>query len=293
MPTKARREKMLIATSVVVLAFLTAGAWSAKAQATAGAPIPGAASFPKPTGTLDAHATLAAAAGSLGMPRTLGVTPGTPRLDAVNTIEFWASGTPFSEYHVALAYDPPGMRVELTDPHGNSQHRIEVVAGKYAWNESEIGGGLQPGKGTATPMMITDKERLLWLWTLPYGVVKAGLAAGDKAKRSTENAATVITFPLMGQLAGVTVKATLDAKNFVTKVETRADKPGLDNLVTETEYSDYADRAEILTDVQFPGHIVRKRGGKTVVDLQVKMVDANNPYVVFPIPNNVINASAE
>lgn len=142
-------------------------------------------------------------------------------------------------------------------------------------------------------MMITDKERLLWLWTLPYGVVKAGLAAGDKAKRSTENAATVITFPLMGQLAGVTVKATLDAKYFVTKVETRADKPGLDNLVTETEYSDYADRAEILTDVQFPGHIVRKRGGKTVVDLQVKMVDANNPYVVFPIPNNVINASAE
>ena len=68
---------------------------------------------------------------------------------------------------------------------------------------------------------------------------------------------------------------------------------GPDNLTTETDYSDYADRGEIATDVQFPGRIVRKQGGKTVVDLSVKMADCNNPYIVFPIPDNILAASPE
>jgi len=57
---------------------------------------------------------------------------------------------------------------------------------------------------------------------------------------------------LSGQLAGVMVKATLDDQNEVAKVETRADNPALGDLLTETEYSDYADHGEILTDVKSP-----------------------------------------
>jgi hypothetical protein len=34
--------------------------------------------------------------------------------------------------------------------------------------------------------MAAVKERLLLLWTLPYGVVKAALAAGEKTTVSTE-----------------------------------------------------------------------------------------------------------
>src|SRR5437763_13351964 len=131
------------------------------------------------------------------------------------------------------------------------------------------------------------KERLLQLWTLPYGVVKAALAAGEKTTVSTENGATVITFPLSGQLAGITVKATLDSNNFVTKVETRPDNPALANLAKETEYSDYADHGEILTDIKSPGHIVQRRAGVTVLDIQIKMWDANNRYLGFPVPPSV------
>jgi hypothetical protein len=29
-----------------------------------------------------------------------------------------------------------------------------------------------------------------------------------------------------------------------------------------------------------------------VLDIQVKMVDANNPYLVFPVPENVKKAAA-
>jgi hypothetical protein len=291
MPAKAKILRTLMVAAVAGLAFHAGPVWGGKVGTALGAdPRAAAAPAPKPADAPNARATLEGAADALGMLRTAGLGGGrTPRLDVINTMEFSASGTPFSEYHVALAYNPPSMRIELTNPSGNPQHAIEVVAGKYAWNESQIGGGLEPGKGTATSMMMTDKERLLRLWILPYGVVKAGLAAGDKAKVSTEGGATVVTFPLTGQLAGVTVKATLDAKSFVTKVETQG--PG--NLTMEAEYSDYADRGEIPTNVQFPGHIIRKRDGKTVVDLTVKTADCNNPYIVIPVPDNVAAASAE
>src|SRR4029077_8911334 len=193
------------------------------------------------------------------------------------------------------------MRVEMTRTSSGapapgspaSQHTIEVVRDKYAWDESEIGAGLVPGKGAATPAMAAVSNRLLQLWILPYGVIKAALAAGDKTKISTEKGATVITFPLGGQLADVMVKATLDSQNEVAKVETHTDNPALTDLDTETEYSDYADHGEILTDVKSPGHIVRKQGGHAVLDLKVKTLDANNPYLVFPVPPNVKAAVAK
>lgn len=276
--------------AVAGLALHAGPVWSGKAATALGAdPRASAAPAPKPVDAPNARATLEGAADALGMLRPAALGGGrTLRLDVINTMEFSASGTPFSEYHAALAYNPPSMRVELTNPNGNPQHAIEVVAGKYAWNESQIGGGLEPAKGTATSMMMTEKERLVRLWILPYGVVKAGLAAGDKAKVSTEGGVSVVTFPLSGELASVTVKATLDAKSFVTKVETQG--PG--NLTMEVEYSDYADRGEIPTNVLFPGHIIRKRDGKTVVDLTVKTADCNNPYVVVPVPDSIRKASS-
>ena len=97
----------------------------------------------------------------------------------------------------------------------------------------------------------------------------------------------VITFPLPGALDGVTMKVTLNAKKQVERVETRADNPVLGDLVTETTYSDYKDLGEIATDVLFPSHIVQKQGGFPVLDLTITKTDANNPYLVFPVPDNV------
>jgi len=222
---------------------------------------------------------LRAAADALGMVRWADIGNGgtvLPGVDVVNTMEFQGTSGP-TEYHVTLGYNPAAMRIETIRA---GQHTIQTVRENYAWNESEVGAGLVPGKGTATPAQAALKERLLQLWILPYGVVKAALAAGDKTSVSTENGATVITFPLSGQLAGTTVKATLDSKNLVTKVETL---PG--NLVAE--YSGYADHGEVLSDILSPGHIVQKQGGRTTLDIQIKAWEANNPYLVFPVPKNV------
>jgi hypothetical protein len=250
-----------------------------------------------------ASGTLRSAADALGMLRWSDIGAGAshlPAIDVVTTMEIFASGTVYNagqpstaEYHASLAYIPQAMRVEITRKGAADAHTIQTVRENYAWNESEIGGGLIPGKGTATPAMPAVKARLLQLWILPYGVVKAAIAAGDKTKISMENGATVLTFPLSGNLAGVTVTATLDSKNLVTKVETRPDNPALTNLATETEYSDYADHGEVLTDIKSPGHIVEKQGGKPLLDLQVKMVNANDPYLVFPVPPNVKSATTQ
>lgn len=253
-------------------------------------------------GAGDRTKVLQAAAYALGMPRWSDIgttTTRLPAIDIINTMEFQGSGTSDSagrpvkvEYHAALGYNPPAWRVEITRPGtdaGAPQQTIHTVRDSYAWDESEIGAGLIAGKGTATPAAGALKERLLQLWTLPYGVVKAALAAGDKTTVSTEGGATVLSFPLSGPLAGIAVRATLDANSLVSRVETRSDDPA---LVTQTDYSNYADRAEILTDVKTPGRIVRRQGGRTTLDIEVKSWETNNPYLVFPVPSNVKGTAA-
>lgn len=300
MPTNAKTIKVLVIAAVAVFAFQTAGAQSNNKAASGNTP--------------DVAKIIKAAADALRMARRTNRAGGgrLPEVDVISRMEIWGSGTTYgsgqadkpdaprtafkTEYHVALSYNPPAMRVEMTRTNqgsggsATSQHTIQTVRDQYAWNESEIGAGLEPGLGTATPAMAAAKARLLQLWILPYGVVKAAIAAGEKTKVSTENGATVITYPLSGQLAGVTVKAALDAKNFVTKVETQADNPA---LVMEADYSDYADHGELLSAVQSPGHIVQKQGGHPVLDIQIKNWDSNNPYLVFPVPENVKKAAAQ
>jgi hypothetical protein len=246
---------------------------------------------------------LRAAADALGMVRWSDIGAGTTRLpaiDVVNTMEFVGSGTADNsgrpvnvQYHVAIGYNPPAMRVEMTRADGGGARRtVQTVRENYAWDESEIGAGLVAGKGTATPATAAVKERLLQLWTLPYGVVKAALAAGEKTMVSTEGGATVITFPMSGQLAGITVKATLDANSLVAKVETRPDTAALAALATQTDYANYADRGEVLSDIRSPGRIVRRQGGRTLLDLEIKTWETNNPYLVFPVPTNVKAAAS-
>ena len=255
-------------------------------------------------GAADRAKVLRTVADALGMGRYSdigGANTRLPGIDIVNTMELQGSGTSDmggrpvkTDFHIALGYNPVAARVELTrTPDGGAaQHTIQTVRDTYAWNESEIGAGLVQGKGVATPAMMAVRERLLRIWMLPYGVVKAAYAAGDKTVVGTEAGATTINAPLSGPLAGITLKATLDANSLITKVEARAENTALATLNSEAEYSGYADHAEVLTDVKTPGRMVLKQGGRTVADMTVKTWETNNPYLVFPVPANVKAAPA-
>ena len=232
-----------------------------------------------PARAQDASARIKAAQYALGMIR------GPQRIDAINTMEYWGTGTDGRlaakvTCHVSLSYFTPAMRVDVMRDPGTRQ--IQVVSGNFAWDESVPGGGFIPGT-IATPAPAAVKDRLLQLWSTPHGALKAAERAASSAKVTKENGATAITFPMTTPLAGITMKITLNASDHVEKVETRTEN----GTVTETTYSDYKDLGEIQSDVLFPLHITQKQGGVQVLDLTITKTDPNNPYVVFPVPESV------
>ena len=298
------RNTRILSISAIALA-LTVGYGSTAAHAQAPSNRVGRVNAQAPANEPGRLKVLRAAAAALGQIRASDIGAGTallPLIDVVTTMHISASGTMYRngqpsnvDYDAMMGYLLPAMRVQIK-PAGagaNAPRTIHTVREDYAWDESEPGAGLIPGKGTATPAMAASKARLLQLWILPYGVVKAAIAAGDKTTISAAQGSTLITFPLSGALAGVTVTATLDANNFVTKVVTKPDNPASADLVYEAEYSDYADHGEIPTDIQSPGRIVQRLAGKPLLDVKIKTVDANNPYLVFPIPANVKAAGTQ
>jgi hypothetical protein len=245
-------------------------------------------------------------ANALGMLRTVN------EVDSFMTVEAWGRGTmreltatgvgpeiQLKSFYAQIAYDFPGMRIETVRADGRRD--IQVVSGTYAWNEiDKLGGGLEPGFGSATPAMDTVAERLLRLWTTPGGVVKAARAAGDAAKITVENGRTVVTFPLtnakqpaettnmvVGELNGTPVKLTLDGNYRPAQIEVTF--RGRKHVVT---YSGYADlnEADYKADIFMPSRAVRTVDGQTVLDLTLDKTNTYNPYVIMPVPPAVQKA---
>ena len=238
-------------------------------------------------------------ANSLGMLRTVN------ELDSAMTLEAWGHGTrrevtakgvgpevQLKSLYVQFAYDFPGMRVELVSSNGDRQ--IQVVSGAAAWNEiDKIGGGLEPGWGSAVPAMDTVTQRLLRLWMTPMGAVKAARAAGDQAKIAVEGGRTVVTFPLanrkpeqtvnmvVGELNGTPMKVTLDAMYRPARVEVT-----FGGRAYVANYSEYADlnEADYKADIFMPRRVVNTIDGQTVLDLTIDKTNTYNPYVIMPVP---------
>ena len=245
-------------------------------------------------------------ANSLGMLRTVN------EVDSFMTVEIWGHGTmreltatgvgpeiPLKSYYAQIAYDFPGMRVETVRADGRRD--IAVVSGTFAWNEMDkLGGGLEPGFGSATPAMDQVAERLLRLWMTPAGAVKAARSAGDAAKITVENGRTVVTFPLTnakqpaettnmvaGPLNGSPMKITLDANYRPAQVEVTYNGRKYVNT-----YSGYADlnEADYKADIFMPNKAVRTVNGQTILDLTIDKTNTYNPYVIMPVPPAVQKA---
>jgi hypothetical protein len=223
-------------------------------------------------------------------------------VDSILTLEHWASGSlsvgeqrfDVPEYRMSINFSYPGMRVDYTraQPSGASERRIEVLSGDAAWNESERGMN-------ATAASDQLRERLVHLWTTPFGVVKAAATAGPLATMEVVGETTLLlSFPLPDPVSDVTVNATVrkDASLLVPHPEALMDLVGTylvrvettGAVVSETTFAEYGDQNwdDYRADIMLPKRITRTQGDITWV-LTTTNTNTYNPYVVMPVPANV------
>jgi hypothetical protein len=237
--------------------------------------------------------------------------------DLIATLEIWKStgtivvgGQPcaLTNYRASINYQVGGMRAQYDCKlaNGKTRHGIEVVSGQYAWDEDIVGAELVAGKGTATPKPNALDERLIRLWASPQGAAKAAgfsctscldswpswapawerSGAGVVAKVAMEAGKPVVTYPIPG-IHGAIAKATLNADNQAERIEVREG-----NVVTEFTYDKYEDcnPSDDRYEVFFPRHMVEKRNGVTVLDINVIETQVANIYVIMPVPESVKKA---
>jgi len=214
----------------------------------------------------------------------------------LSSIEYTGSGSVFSfgqafepgqrwprfvqrVYTAAINYQAPGMRLVQVRSQGEhpprgggaqavgaDQRTVQVVSGKFAWQE----GGQQ-----AVPNPAAADERLRQVWATPHGVIKAAEA----------NAATVAGNTITFKLDGREVKATLNAQNMVEKVSYLSTNEVVGDYPIEIAYTDYAD----FGGVKFPRHIVQNEDGFPTLDITVSEVKPT-AAVSVDVPANVRNA---
>jgi hypothetical protein len=237
----------------------------------------------------------------------MGMLRGVYEIDGVATLEIQRStgtvrvgGQPctLSNYRASINYQVSGMRVQYTctRPDGQMHKAVEVVSGEHAWDEDIPGAELVPGKGKATPNAAARHERLIRLWSGPQGAPKAAVAGGASTKVTTVAGKTVLTYPIPG-VPGAIATATLGsgtgdgpcARNCAERIEVRQG-----NTVTEFLYSEYEDYNEEQNRIKafFPGHIVERRNGETILDLRIVETETGNLYVIMPVPASVRKAAA-
>jgi hypothetical protein len=246
--------------------------------------------------TPDVKALVFELANSIGMLR------GLQQEDSILSLEQWAKGTmtvggqrfDLPDHRTSINYSVPGMRLDYRQQAagGPAQRQVEVVAGTAAWNETDRGRGATAARDKA-------RERLVYLWTTPMGVIKAARAAGPKATRKSAGGADVLSFPLPAPVADVNAHVTVrkDATlltrpndgalpalvgTYIVRVETTG------GLVTDTTYAEYGDWNwdDYRADIMLPRRMTRKHGD-TTLELMTINTNTYNPYVIMPVPENV------
>jgi glyoxylase-like metal-dependent hydrolase (beta-lactamase superfamily II) len=192
-------------------------------------------------------------------------------------------------YTRTIDYETPALRDEVVRAEGDpvarggglpipgGQRLTTAVSGTLAWG--------QLGEGPVNPAPAAVGDRLHQLWITPQGLIKAALKynATVQAQEEGGKKTTTIALTAPGQFK---VRAVVDDKNLVEKVESWNTNPVLGDMLTETVYADYQD----FGGVRFPTKITQKQGGFPTVDLTISKVTANPPADIQP-PDNVRQAS--
>ena len=111
------------------------------------------------------------------------------------------------------------------------------------------------------------------VWTTPWGFLKG--AAANNATVRTQGGQHVISFTPANYKSPsgqtYTVRGYINARNLVTKVETRVDHPVAGDMPVELEYSNYQN----MNGVQVPARIVLRQAGMQTFDALITSATPN------------------
>jgi hypothetical protein len=245
----------------------------------------------------------------------MGMLRGVDEHELVVSLEYQGNGTlevngqacALSKYRASTNYQTSGQRVQYTCtlPTGQSVSNIEVVSGRYAWDEDIPGAEIVPGQGRATPMPGALRERLIRLWASPQGAPKAAMAGAGIALTAMDRnlgalleggsarigstsvrwqaGKPVVTFPIPG-VPGAMAEATLDDRYMAERVVVTHG-----SATTEFTYGDYQDWNNPLNKIEayYAGTLTEKHDGDVVRDLTTMQTETGSVYVVVPVPESV------
>jgi glyoxylase-like metal-dependent hydrolase (beta-lactamase superfamily II) len=197
-----------------------------------------------------------------------------------------APGAPWPRFHVksikrTVNYESGSMRDEvvqvrvLEPPRGGGvfvrgdQRLNFAVSGDFAWNT--VGEAATP-----VPLAVTDRS--FQIWATPHGVVKAAMANKGTLEGRT------INFAVPGRYK---VKAMVNEKNLVTKVQALVANPVVGDMPVEITYSSYQD----FGGVMFPRSIEQVAGGFPSQTIIVDGFKPNAP-VDIKVPDPVRQATS-
>ena len=186
-----------------------------------------------------------------------------------------APGAPWPRFHLkstkrTVNYETASLRDEsvqmrvLEPPRGGGafvrgdQSSNFAVSGDHAWNTTG---------DTSVPAPIALADRQFQLWATPHGVVKAAMA-----NKATVQGRT-ISFTVPGRFK---IRATVNDKNLVEKVEGLVANPVVGDQPVEVTYSAYDD----FGGVKFPRIIQQSAGGFPSLALTVDSFKPNAPVDV-------------
>jgi glyoxylase-like metal-dependent hydrolase (beta-lactamase superfamily II) len=242
----------------------------------------------------ETRAVLDSVAKAMGDPKSLQYTGSGANFSFGQSV---SPGSPWPRFNLksyirTINYDTPAMRDDLVrtqaDPAARGgggiplvgeQRLLQAVSGNDAWN--------QVGENPPTAAIAAVGDRLQQLWITPHGVIKAAMKHNATVETQTVGGKkmTVISFAVPGQLK---VKAFVNDRNLVEKVDSWSTNPVLGDMATETTYADYKD----FGGVQFPTRITQSQGGFPTLDLTVNDVKPNAPAEI-QAPDNLRQASVK
>jgi glyoxylase-like metal-dependent hydrolase (beta-lactamase superfamily II) len=144
---------------------------------------------------------------------------------------------------------PPAVPGVPAQPPGTFNQNVTAMQARTNWNQG------------------------LNVWTTPWGFLKA--AAANNATAREQDGLQVVSFSPQGLKSpsgrNYTVTGYIDAKNLVTRVETKTDNAVVGDLLVEFEYSNYRN----MNGVQVPTRIVQKQAGLPTFDATIKAATPN------------------